>query len=68
MPDDQQLSAQDMSDLKEIAGHLPAGHPMQGKLSKLLNSQPTQFEKDRPGGGTTGEIPKGGYEEPSLLQ
>ena len=67
MPDDQQFSAQDMSDLKEIAGHLPAGHPMQGKLSKLLNSQPTQFEKDRPGAGTTGEIPKGGYEEPSLL-
>jgi hypothetical protein len=51
MPDDQQLSAQDMSDLREIATHLPTGHPMQGKLSKLLNSQPTQFEKDRPGSG-----------------
>ena len=27
---------------------------------------PTQFEKDRPGGGTTGEIPNGGYKEPSM--
>jgi hypothetical protein len=40
---------------------------MQKKLSVLLSSQPTQFEKDRPGGGTTGEMPKGGYKEPSLL-
>jgi hypothetical protein len=51
MPDDQQLSAQDMSDLREIATHLPTGHPMQQKLSKLLSSQPTQFEKDRTGDG-----------------
>jgi hypothetical protein len=47
MPDGQQFSTQDIQDLQQIAAHLPPGHPMQGKLSKLLNSQPTQFEKDR---------------------
>lgn len=54
MPDDQQLSAQDIQDLQEIATHLPTGHPMQGKLSALLNSQPTQFETDRTPDAQTG--------------
>jgi hypothetical protein len=47
MADDQNLSPQDIKDLQEIAQRLPAGHPMGPKLSLLLNSQPTQFEKDR---------------------
>jgi hypothetical protein len=48
MANDEQLSQQDIEDLQVIASHLPTGHPMQKKLSVLLNSQPTQFEKDRP--------------------
>jgi len=48
MANDEQLSQQDIQDLQVIASHLPTGHPMQKKLSVLLNSQPTQFEKDRP--------------------
>jgi|SRR5882724_1987031 len=47
MADDQALSAQDIKDLQEITSRLPAGHPMQKKISILLNSQPTQFEKER---------------------
>lgn len=50
MPDDQALSPQDIQDLQQIATHLPAGHPMAGKVSALLNSQPTQFEQQRSGG------------------
>jgi hypothetical protein len=48
MANDEQLSQQDIQDLQVIASHLPTGHPMQKKLSVLLNSQPTQFERDRP--------------------
>jgi hypothetical protein len=48
MANNQQLSQQDIQDLQDIASHLPTGHPMQKKLSVLLNSQPTQFEKSRP--------------------
>jgi hypothetical protein len=51
MADDQQLSAQDIKDLQEISPKLPPGHPTQKKISLLLSSQPTQFEKDRPGSG-----------------
>src|SRR5882724_7542761 len=47
MADDQALSAQDIKDLQEITSRLPAGHPMQKKISILLSSQPTQFEKER---------------------
>lgn len=36
--DHQQLSVQDVKDLQEIAQRLPAGHPMQKKLSFLLNA------------------------------
>lgn len=43
------LSEQDLQDLKDIASRLPTGHPSQGKINLLLNSQPTQFEKERPG-------------------
>jgi hypothetical protein len=54
MADDQALSQQDVQDLQEISTHLPDGHPMQKKLSVLLNSQPTQFEKDRTPGADSG--------------
>lgn len=67
MPDG--LSPQDIQDLQQITTHLPAGHPMQAKISTLLNSQPTQFEKDRDpknqqGTGATAVsdfIPSGGF-------
>jgi hypothetical protein len=45
MADGQNLSQQDVQDLQEIVTRLPAGHPMVPKISKLLNSQPTQFEQ-----------------------
>lgn len=54
MADDQNLSQQDVADLQEIAGKLPTGHPMQKKIALLLSSQPTQFEKDRPGSDREG--------------
>lgn len=65
---DDQLSAAEIQQLKEIASALPAGHPALNKVNLLLNSQPTQFEKDRPGGGTTegGPLEHGGYKEPSM--
>jgi hypothetical protein len=47
MANDQDLSAQDIKDLQEIASRLPPGHPMGPKISLLLNSQPTEFEKER---------------------
>lgn len=56
MADDQSLSQQDVQDLQEISTHLPDGHPMQKKLSTLLNSQPTQFEKDRTPGADSGFV------------
>lgn len=60
MPDnDQNLSPQELQQLREIATTLPTGHPAQKKVSLLLNSQPTQFEQDRSGGkgfvGTLGD-------------
>jgi len=42
-----ELSAQELQQLKEIAKALPAGHPAQNKVNLLLSSQPTQFEKER---------------------
>lgn len=62
-----ELSAAELQQLKEIAKSLPAGHPALNKVNLLLNSQPTQFEKERPGGGTTQGAPleHGGYKEPS---
>lgn len=54
---DEQFSQQDIKDLQEISSKLPAGHPTQKKISTMLSSQPTQFEKDNaaqpmPSGGT----------------
>jgi len=48
---DDQLSAAELDQLKDIAKSLPPGHPAANKVNLLLNSQPTQFEKDRPGTG-----------------
>lgn len=57
MADDQQLSQQDIQDLQTISSKLPAGHPMQKKLSMLINAQPTQFEKQAaPSGPNTFEM------------
>ena len=67
---DDQLSTAEMQQLKEIAKSLPAGHPALNKVNLLLNSQPTEFEKQRPGGGTTEGAPleHGGYEAPSVTK
>lgn len=45
MPDE--LSADELQQLKEIAKALPAGHPAMNKVNTLLSSQKTQFEKER---------------------
>lgn len=54
------LSSQDIADLQEISGRLPAGDPRRSKISLLLNSQPTQFEKDRTPGSGSGFLPHAG--------
>jgi hypothetical protein len=39
MADDQQFSAQDLADLQDIRGQMPANHPLAGKLDAFLASQ-----------------------------
>ncbi|HWR14949.1 MAG TPA: hypothetical protein VN577_08975 [Terriglobales bacterium] len=45
------LSAQDIQDLQQIAQSLPASDPRLRKISLLLNSQPTEFERENAGEG-----------------
>lgn len=59
MPDN--LSQQDIQDLQDISSHLPAGHPHQQAISKLISSQPTQFEQERNPNNQPGFLESAGH-------